>query len=1355
MSDAPKRRRRHWLYPTTALAIVASGAAIGFGPAAPWVVDRMTEGVRVWRLGHLGVVGVHGAWLGGRRGERVAIADEHGVWLEAENATLSWRPQDMLFGAIRIDNVSAGAVTILRQPDLLPDRPPRGLDFDVRLDRAHIGALHVAESAVGAAGDFTADFSMRLRDDELHALDLSLQRTDSQADHAFAHIRGGDAFALNVDIAGAPNGIIARALGAGAQGFRATARGDGDITTGSARFEALVGTETLLNGAGRWSAAQWASQVEARFDLLPGLRAMAQRIGDRLSITASGARVGAFALHADTPYLAVDLTGANDERNALAGPAHFVASTRQLSRIAHEQPFDLGPARLEGELRSARGVTAIQATLEAANIDALGRRVRLVGPVRAALSRERFHLVGDLAAPDGSPALFAHARLQTELSFDRERERFELTRASLSGDAVAIDAHGWANHGDGEFSGQWRARLLGAIFPGLDGEAGGRWRAFAEPHGQARVWTTTVEGEGARIAGSPNVVPQLLGPAPRLDARFAYENGGLTVAHARVDGAQLRAGATGRIVRGEADLALEASARGPLTLGEAEIAGAVDATGRLTGRIARPTLAMSANLTSFAAGGVVVVHPVVNFTLAPAGRGYAGHASAEGAASGQPLTVSSDVAVRNGALILTGLDGQWGALAAQGEATFASRGVSANLDVNGALDGLAPGAGGRVAGRLALTPGALRLDAQIADARAGELRVRAATLHAEGPFEAIAARFDMRGRLRQAPLKFAGTGALALGRGATSLAVEGRGILAEADVFTRAPIRAVWRDGASEASINVALGDGVVETQWRERGRALTGSARIIDAPLAPLAAIWGERASGRIDGRMNIANTGAGLSGSGDITLNDARFAGRQRGTLDMHIVGDLDPGRLTAVVDATSTDGLVAHLEADAPVVTSAAPIRVALAPQRRGRATWTVRGPAGSLWAATRLQDQSLQGQLDGQGELSFGAGSLSGAGHIEIVDGRFEDKVTGVTLADIDARLDIDERGHTIEHITAVGPHGGHLTAAGGSANPRQGRIEVDVDDMRVADRPDARARASGQLILIWDGLNSTLSGGLNIDQADLDIAGNPEAGIPTLEVIEVNRPGEEYEPDETPEAPQRVGATALDVRIRAPGRVFTRGRGMEAEWSLDLRLRGTSADPQLFGEARAIRGTLALSGQPFDIEDARIVFGGDPLDAEIDLSAVRDTADLTARIRLTGTARDPEIAFSSDPPLPEDEILPQILFGRSVEDLSALEAAQLAASLAALSGRASLNIVDAARAAAGLDRFNVRQDENGGFLVAGGIYLTRGVYVEVARTGLGQAQTRVEWTIRPRLVLVTSFLGNGDQRVSLRWRRESD
>ena len=1351
----PPKRKRRWLYPAVGAAIVASGAAIGIGPAAPYVVDHVADGARIWRLGELKVDGVSGGWLGALRAEHITITDEEGVWIEAHDVALNWNPHEILFGQVQLNRARANSIVMHRQPHLLAPRPPQGASFDVRISDIQVETIELDEAAFGTAARFTADFAMDLRNKQIDSFALGLRRVDSNDDRAIIVYQSTALYALAADVESLPGGIIARALGVSEQGLRATAQGEGDIDTGRARFDAMVGETQLLIGASEWAQGRWSTTAHADLMALPALADIAERIGPNVDIRAAGEADRTFIAHAETPFLAVDISGALDEERQLDGGARIVATTSRLSDIARESPFPLGAARLQGELRQVNGTTAIKGQFVAQDIDVLGRRVALSGPVNISLTPDRFQLAADLTAPQDAPALFAQARLRTELSYDRRRHRFELDDAELTGDALALSAQGWVNGGDGEFSGDWRVRRLQALTGELTGEAGGRWRAFAEDANGARVWTIAVQGQGVRVGGSPQVVAQLLGAAPRLDARLTYENGGITVSHARVDGAQLRAAATGRIVQGNANLALEATARGPLSLGGAEIAGAVDATGRLTGRIARPTLSAQASLSSFSAGGVVVEQPVVDFTLAPRGNAYAGHAEVQGTARGQALNGGADVSTAGGALGLSNIDAQWGSLTAQGSAAFASRGVTAELDVNGGLDGVVPGVTGRLAGVLSLTPETLTLDAQIMDARSGDLRVRAATLRAHGPLDAITAQFDLRGRLRQAQLAFEGTALLDAGD-ETTLSVEGRGTLANADIFTRAPMRAAWRDGALEASLNVAIEDGVVQAQWTERGRAMSGTAQIEDAPIAPLAAIWGERASGRIDGRIALANDGRGLAGSADVTLNDARLAGRQRGTLDLHIVGDLDPGRLQAVVDATSTEGLVAHFEADAPVVTSTEPIRIALAPERRGQARWTVRGPAASLWAAARLPDQSLEGDLNGEGELAFGAGYLSGDGHIEIENGRFEDKLTGITFVDLDARAAIDDRGVTIENFTAAGPRGGRITATGGSDTQREGRIAVTIQDMLVADRPDARARASGELTLAWEGLDSTLTGELNIDEADIDIAGNPEAGIPTLDVIEVNRPGDFDDDEDEASGPARSNAsTALNVRIRAPGRVFTRGRGVDAEWSLDLRLQGTSRDPRLYGQARSVRGTLALSGQPFEIEDARIIFNGDPLDATIDMTAVRDTADLTARIRLIGTARDPEITFSSDPPLPEDEILPQVLFGRSVEDLSALEAAQLAASLAALSGRASLDLVDAARAAAGLDRFNVRQDEDGGFLVAGGVYLTRDVYVEVARTGLGQAQTRVEWTVRPRLVLITSFLGNGDQRVSLRWRRESD
>lgn len=1356
MAGARKPRWARRAAMAAGATLIVGGGAIALGPAAPWIVDTVADDLKVWRLGRISIDGVSGSWIGNLRAAHVRIADDEGVWIEAQDLALEWRPLALLAGRFDLASGSAARIAIARQPILSAPTPSGGGAIDVRLTGIKVDQIDVAEPVVGQAAQFAAGFELDLRGSDLRLLTLVLQRLDSEDDRANVLYRPDDDYALSAEIVSAPGGVLARLLGFEAQGFGASAQGEGDTENGRAIYTADVGAERLIDGQASWTATHWSAQGEAVLDRLPGLEALTERVGAQVRLIASGERIGAFELEAETPRLTLTIQGVLNQERELVDGARVVAETPNASAIAQESPVELGAARFEGELRRARGTTAIQGQLDARQVNAFGHQARFAGPLRAALTTQRFELSADLAAQDAPPALFAQGRLSTELTYNLERARFELARAALESDALSASAQGWAARGDGEFSGDWRVRQLGALSADLRGAASGAWRAFAAPARQGpRIWTVTVQGQGADIAGAPAIVPQLLGATPRLDAMLRAENGGLTVAHARVEGQRLRAGAYGRIVDGQANLSLEASARGPLDLGGAAIEGALDATGRITGRIAQPTITAEAAMEAFDAAGTLIEAPQLSFTLAPNGRGYEGSAELRGAISGQPLQASANIALAENAVSLTDLDAQIGALAAQGAASVTARGVSADLDVNGAVDGLIPGARGRFAGRLALTPETIVLNAQIADASAGDLFVRAATLSAEGPLDAIAANFDMRGRLGQAPLTFAGSAALDLDN--SDVRIDGRGALAGADVFTRAPITASWGGGELAAAFNIAMGDGVVQGEWRERGRTLSGSAIVEDAPIGPMAAIWGERATGVIDGRMSIANNGRGLSGEADVQLQQARFAGRQRTPLDMRIVGTLEPNRLRANINARSDDGFTAQFAADAPVETGVDPIRIALAPGRRGEATWRVEGPAESLWTVARLQDQSLEGHVNGQGQLEFGAGYLSGDGFLQVSNGRFEDKLTGARLVNLDARIAIHDQGLTIEHFTAQGPRGGQVTATGGSVSPTQGAIDVVLNDMRVADRPDAFARASGELKLEWQGQNSRFSGELNIAEASIDISTPASAGIATIDVIEINRPdqADEIIPGEAEAAPPTRGFTVLDVRVRAPGRVYTRGRGVDAEWALNLRLDGTAAQPQVFGRAEAVRGEITLSGAPFRIEDASITFAGDPLEARLNIAATRDTADLSATMRLTGTARDPQIAFTSEPALPEDEILPQILFGRSVADLSALEAAQLASSLATLSGQASLDLVGAVRGAAGLDRLAVRQDETGGTMVAGGVYLTRDVYFEVARTGLGQAQTRMEWTVRPRLVLITTFRGDGDQRVSLRWRRESN
>ena len=88
---------------------------------------------------------------------------------------------------------------------------------------------------------------------------------------------------------------------------------------------------------------------------------------------------------------------------------------------------------------------------------------------------------------------------------------------------------------------------------------------------------------------------------------------------------------------------------------------------------------------------------------------------------------------------------------------------------------------------------------------------------------------------------------------------------------------------------------------------------------------------------------------------------------------------------------------------------------------------------------------------------------------------------------------------------------------------------------------------------------------------------------------------------------------------------------------------------------------------------------------LNIAASEEIEDVTVRVNVTGRAMDPQIAFSSTPGLPQDEILSRILFGNSVGNLSTIQAVQLAASLNSLrSSGGGLNpLLDIIRATKGL------------------------------------------------------------------------
>ena len=133
-----------------------------------------------------------------------------------------------------------------------------------------------------------------------------------------------------------------------------------------------------------------------------------------------------------------------------------------------------------------------------------------------------------------------------------------------------------------------------------------------------------------------------------------------------------------------------------------------------------------------------------------------------------------------------------------------------------------------------------------------------------------------------------------------------------------------------------------------------------------------------------------------------------------------------------------------------------------------------------------------------------------------------------------------------------------------------------------------------------------------------------------------------------------GGLALDVRISAPNRIFVRGRGLDVELGGDLRIRGTTSDIQPVGQFDLRRGRLLILGQRIEFQEGSLQLIGN-LDPELFFVARTRSGDVTAIVTVEGRVSDPQITFSSEPPLPQDEVLARVLFRRATAEPLAVPA----------------------------------------------------------------------------------------------------
>ena len=117
------------------------------------------------------------------------------------------------------------------------------------------------------------------------------------------------------------------------------------------------------------------------------------------------------------------------------------------------------------------------------------------------------------------------------------------------------------------------------------------------------------------------------------------------------------------------------------------------------------------------------------------------------------------------------------------------------------------------------------------------------------------------------------------------------------------------------------------------------------------------------------------------------------------------------------------------------------------------------------------------------------------------------------------------------------------------------------------------------------------------------------------------------------------------------------------------------------------------------------------------------------------------------------MLARLIFRRSLASLSPFQAAQLALSVATLTGRADDSILSRTRQAMGLDDLDFTVDDNGNTALRAGRYLSTDVYTDLSVDSSGRSEVSINLGLTPSVTLRGRADTEGRSGIGLFFERD--
>ena len=298
------------------------------------------------------------------------------------------------------------------------------------------------------------------------------------------------------------------------------------------------------------------------------------------------------------------------------------------------------------------------------------------------------------------------------------------------------------------------------------------------------------------------------------------------------------------------------------------------------------------------------------------------------------------------------------------------------------------------------------------------------------------------------------------------------------------------------------------------------------------------------------------------------------------------------------------------------------------------------------------EQLDGDLGLDVDVSGTLGNpvLSGAGDMTVNVARFTN-ATLPALRNFNARLTFAQNALSLDRFRGD-LAGGPFTMTGRVTFLKLTEPTLDLqmkaESVLLARNDTLTARADADIRITGPFAAATVTGNVAMTNSHF---------LKNIDLIPIGLPGRPapQPPSERPEfslPTPPLRDWKFDVAIKTKDPVLIRGNLATGEATGDLKLTGTGLHPGLQGvvQMQDVEATLPFS--QLEVSHGSVTFTpDDSMNPKIDLQGTSVIRDYTVRVYVYGTLLSPEAIFTSEPPLPQEEIISLIATGATRQELS--------------------------------------------------------------------------------------------------------